>query len=162
MRNLKTLSILFIGLFFVASAAYGQGGQQQMQALDPDSVSQQELQSMVQITDSIQVISQKVQDDIRNLVQDEGMEFERFQKIMMSKQNPQMAQNVEATPEEEKLLQELQPKIMSMSQEVQMKSMQIVQNSDLSMQRFQQIFRTLQANPELAKRFQALKNQQQQ
>ena len=117
---------------------------------------------MVQITDSIQVISQKVQDDIRNLVQDEGMEFERFQKIMMSKQNPQMAQNVEATPEEEKLLQELQPKIMSMSQEVQMKSMQIVQNSDLSMQRFQQIFRTLQANPELAKRFQALKNQQQQ
>lgn len=132
-----------------------------MEMLNPDSVSQQELRTIAQITDSIEVISQNVQQKIKNLVEQEGMDYERFQKIMMSQQNQQMAQKVEMTPEEEKTIQKLQPKIMSLTQDVQMQSMQIVQNSGMSMQRFQQIFRTIQMSPELAKRFQNLRNNQQ-
>lgn len=146
-------------LIVVASAAIAQGGQQMMQPpqpANPDSVSNTELQKFANVTDSAQSISKDVQSKVQTLVEDEGMEFARFQKIMMSKRNPQSSGNLQTTQQEEKTIKQIQPKLMKIQKQAQMQIVQLIKEEGLTPQRFQQIMRGVQTNQELKKRLQSV------
>lgn len=142
-------------VFVAAATAFAQVGQQQTppQPAMPDSVSDQEMQKVVKVTDSMQTIQEEARSEVEDAVKEEGMEFARFQKIMMSKQNPQASGQVETTEKEEQAIEKIQPKVMKISQEAQQQFVQVIQEEGLTPQRFQQIMSAVQSDPEMRKRF---------
>lgn len=146
-------------LFLAVSAAQAQGGQmmQPPQPASPDSVSDTELQKFANVTDSAQSIQKDVQSKVQTLVEDEGMEFARFQKIMMSRQNPQ-ADSLDTSQEEMQTIKQIQPKLMQINKQAQQQFVQLIRDEGLTPQRFQQIMRGVQTHAELQKRLQSVQN----
>ncbi|MGM0587049.1 MAG: DUF4168 domain-containing protein [Bacteroidota bacterium] len=154
-KQLTAFLSLFAFLLIAVSPALAQ--QQQMpQPVDPDEISDQELQTFVNTSNDIRQLQQESNQKVKKKVEAEGMAFDRFQKIMMSKQNPQQAGEVEVSSEEEKTIENLQSDLMQIQQQTRQGMMEKIQDSDLSMQRFQQIAMTIRQNPDLMQRAQKL------
>ncbi len=154
MKFLKHSAAVLLGFFLVAGSVFAQG--QQMQPQQPDSISDEELESFAHVTNEVQKINQESQKKVQSLLEDKDMDMQRFQQIMMSKQNPQMADSVEVTEEEQKTIDNLQPKLMEMQQDSRQKMMTAMQENDLNPQRFQAIMRAVQSDQAVAQRFQRI------
>lgn len=153
----KTVPFVLGILLVAVSTTFAQGQQmQQMQNSQADSVTDKELKTFVETTQELQGIQQDIQSQVQDMVKEEDIEFQRFQQIMMSKQNPQMAKNVEVTDAEEEAIQKLQPKLQEISQEAQKQQLAVIQEKGLSPQRFQQIAQAVQSNPQMMQRFQQM------
>ncbi len=139
----------------LAGTAVAQGQQMQNQA-QVDSVTDAELKKFVDSTTEIQKIQQSTQQEVKKLVNDEGMKFRRFQMIMMSKQNPQLADSIQTTQQEEQTIQKIQPQLQQISQDAQQQFVQAIQDEGLTPQRYQQIAQAVRTNPELSQRFQEI------
>jgi len=125
MKFIRFSLSLLAGIFLLTATLYAQGNMQQ-QTVNPDSISQKELKKFV--------------------------EFSRFQTIMRSRQNPQSDSQVDVSDEEQKQLQNIQPKLMKMNQQTQQQLVQIIQDQGLSTQRFQEILQAARQNMEIQKR----------
>ncbi|MDX1585334.1 MAG: DUF4168 domain-containing protein [Balneolaceae bacterium] len=141
----------------MAGSAFAQGQQmQQMQNAQADSVSDEELKKFVDTAQELRSIQQDIQSEVQSMVQEEDMTFQRFQQIMMSKQNPQMAQKIEVTDEEEATINEMQPKLAKIQQQANQQQMSAIQDNGLTPQRFQQIAQAVQSDPQMIQRFQQM------
>ncbi|MDZ7691371.1 MAG: DUF4168 domain-containing protein [Balneolaceae bacterium] len=160
MKFIKSSITLFLMFFVAVSAAHAQGGQmmQPPEPASPDSVSEKELQKFANVTDSAQSIQKEVQSKVQTLVEDEGMEFARFQKIMMSQQNPQ-ADSLDTSQEEMKTIKAIQPKLMQINKQAQQQFVQLIRSEGLTPQRFQAIMRGVQTNKELQQRLQSVQSE---
>lgn len=138
----------------VSLAAAQQQAMPPQQKVDPSSITDQELQQFADASQQAQQIQMQAQQDIRKIVNDHDMKFQRFQQIMMSKQNPQMKGKVNVTDAEQQKIQDMKPAIMKVQQNNQKKMMTAIDESGLERQRFQQIFMALQQNKKLMQRFQ--------
>ncbi|SMO36436.1 DUF4168 domain-containing protein [Fodinibius sediminis] len=157
MKCFKTMTALFLGLFFLTGTAIAQIQQPQaQQPAQADSISDAELKKFANVTTEAQEVQQQMRDQVDSMLAEKNMEMERFQQIMMSKRNPQMADSVEVTEKEQKTMKEIQPKLMQMQQKSQQQMVSIIQDNDLQPQRFQQIMQAVRTNPEVMKRFQEL------
>lgn len=146
-----------LGMLLMAGSAFAQGQQmQQMQNAQADSVSDKELKKFVDAAQELQTIQQNIQSEVQQMVQEEDMTFQRFQQIIMSKQNPQMAKKVQVTDEEEAVIKEMQPKLQKIQQEANQKQMTVIQDNGLTPQRFQQIAQAVQSDPQMMQRFQQM------
>ena len=146
-----------LGMILMAGSAFAQGQQmQQMQNAQADSVSDEELKKFVDTAQELRSIQQDIQSEVQSMVQEEDMTFQRFQQIMMSKQNPQMAQKIEVTDEEEATINEMQPKLAKIQQQANQQQMSAIQDNGLTPQRFQQIAQAVQSDPQMIQRFQQM------
>lgn len=158
MKFIKSSITLFLILFVAATAVFAQGGRQAPPMPQPaDSVSDAELQKFANVTDSAQFIQQEIQSKVQSIVEGEGMEFTRFQKIMMSQQNPQAS--VETTPEEDTTIKAIQPQLMQIQRQAQQQFVQLIQDEGLSPQRFQRIMRAVQTDQQIQNRLKELQSQ---
>jgi len=154
--KLSKFSVAFVlGFFLVASTVFAQMKNQQ-QPKKAAKVTKQELKSFAKITQQFQQIQLESKQKVDSMLSDKDMNMQRFQKIMMSKRNPKMADSVNITPKEKKTMKELQPKLMKMQQQSRQKMMGIIQNNGLSPQRFQAVSRAIRSNPDVMKRFQKI------
>lgn len=149
---------IFLGILLMTGTAFAQIQQQQQQ--DIDEVTDEELEVFVDITQAFQEINQGIQDQAREILEDEeNMDFERFQQIMTMQQNPQMAQQADfeqPTEEEQAIIEELQPQLQELGQEAQEKRMAAIEDEDLSVQRFQEIAQAIQSDPQMMQRVQQM------
>lgn len=156
MKFFKKTVPFALGILLMAGSAFAQGQQMQNNQADTVTVSDQELKKFAETAQELQEIQKEIQGEVQEMVSKEDMEFQRFQQIMMSKQNPQMAQKIEVTDEEEATIEKLQPEIQKISQEAQQKQVSVIQEQGLTPQRFQQIAQAVQSDPEMMKRFQQM------
>lgn len=154
-------------LFATAQLAYSQVQQQpqqqqqqqmpqQPELLDPDDVSDEELAHFVETSNKLQPIQEEVRSEFQTIVEEEGMEFERFQQILMAMQNPQLADQMEVSADEEESIQVMQPKLMEVQMGAEEQMVSEIEESGMELERFQAISMTLQQNPELLERLQEL------
>lgn len=155
MKFFKHSVALALGFFLMAGAAFAQGQQMQQQA-QPDSISDAELEKFAAVTSEVQRIQQESQKKVQSILADTDLDMQRFQKIMMSRQNPQLADSVEVTEKEQKIIEEVKPKLMKMQQSSRKEMMGAMQENGLNPQRFQAIMKAVQSNPEVMKRFQKI------
>ena len=154
MNFIKKLSPLVLGFILLAGSAIAQT--QQQSAEPAEDVSDQELEMLV----SFALESQAIQRDVNMKMQqaineEENINLQRFQVIQQSKQNPQMADSIEITAEEEAAVASLQPKLEKIGQDAQAKAQKLLAQSELTQQRLQEIQLALQSNTELQQRFQS-------
>lgn len=154
MKFLKYSAAFVLGFFLVAGSVFAQG--QQMQPQQPDSISDEELESFANVYNEVQKINRESQKKVQSLLEEKEMDMQRFQTIMQSKQNPKMADSIKVTEEEQKTIDEMEPKLMKMQQDSRQKMMNTMKENDLNPQRFQTIMRAVQSDQSVAKRFQKI------
>ncbi|MEX0844984.1 MAG: DUF4168 domain-containing protein [Balneolaceae bacterium] len=152
-----TFAIL-VGAIFSTAAVFAQQQQmpQQPEPLSPEEVTDEQLTLVSNITQSAQGIQEEADEKMKDVVEEVGMEYSRFQQIMMAQQNPQMAGQLDISDEEQQTLQQIQPDLMQVQQQAQQQYMAKIQEEGLSVQEFQQIAQAIQAHPEVAERFEEI------
>ncbi|SMO92952.1 DUF4168 domain-containing protein [Gracilimonas mengyeensis] len=159
MKNLLRYTfVIALGVVFGTASVFAQQQQmpQQPQPLSPEEVSDEDLQMVSDISTAAQSIQQEADEKVRAIVEEQGMEFSRFQQIAMAQRNPQMAGQVNITEEEQKKLETVQPELMKVGQEAQQQYMQTIQEEGMTVQRFQRVAQSIQAHPEVAERFEEI------
>ncbi len=156
MKVLKSLSVILIGILFGASVAFGQGmGQQQMPDLPTSAdVSDEELTQFVKTIADIEPIQMEAQAEIEEAVEEEELDFERFQQLMMAMQNPQMADQVEMSDEEQQKIQSIQPKLQEIQMSAEEEIIAMIEDNGLNVERYQAIMMGAQQDQELMTRLQ--------
>ena len=157
----KYSTTLIFGALFVTATAFAQ---QQMtppqpEPLSPDEVTDEQLVMLSEITKAGQGIQEEAQQKMQAAIEETSMEYARFDEIMMSQQNPQMAGQLNLTEEEQQTIQEVQPQLMQINQAAQQQYMQAIQEAGMDLQTFQQVAQAVQAHPEVAERFEAINSE---
>src|SRR6056297_2142128 len=157
----KYSTTLIFGALFVTATAFAQ---QQMtppqpEPLSPDEVTEEQLVMLSEITKAGQGIQEEAQQKMQAAIEETSMEYARFDEIMMSQQNPQMAGQLNLTEEEQQTIQEVQPQLMQINQAAQQQYMQAIQEAGMDLQTFQQVAQAVQAHPEVAERFEAINSE---
>jgi hypothetical protein len=157
----KYSTTLIFGALFVTATAFAQ---QQMtppqpEPLSPDEVTDEQLVMLSEITKAGQGIQEEAQQKMQAAIGETSMEYARFEEIMMSQQNPQMAGQLNLTEEEQQTIQEVQPQLMQINQAAQQQYMQAIQEAGMDLQTFQQVAQAVQAHPEVAERFEAINSE---
>lgn len=135
-------------------------GQGQMQTTQPDSITDEELEKVVAISGEARQIQmqsrQTLQKEIKTSLSDKEMDMQRFQEIMMSKQNQQAADSINISQQEQATINEIQPKLMEIQKKSQKKMMGVMQENGMNMQRFQQIMQAIRSDKQVMQRFQEI------
>lgn len=156
MNFFKKVVPFALGFILMGGAVLAQG----QQTTPAEDVSDKELQAVVDIAVQAQKIQQEVRMKMQQIVQESDLTMQRLQMIFMSKQNPQMADSINVTAEEEKEFQTLEPKIKKMNQNAQQKIDAIVKESEITQQRLQEIQKAFQADQQLRQKFQKMMMQE--
>ena len=145
-------------LFFVMSlgsfATFAQTPQlPQQQQQQKVEVSDSELTKFANAFQGIRMISQEAQQGMTAVVEEEGMNVQRFNEIHQASMNPEV--EVEATEEElsnhKKIISELEKMQVSLQQKME----KVIQDQDLTLERYEQIAMGLQNDTELQERLKA-------
>lgn len=140
-----------LALFLIAGSVFAQGEQPQ------EDVTDEELENFLTAVREVQEIRRGAQAEVQKIITDEGLELQRYRIIMMSKQNPQMADSITVSEQEQQAIEKIQPKIEKMNQELAKKFQAAIQENELTRQRFQEIARAVQSSPELQQRAQEIR-----
>lgn len=125
-----------------------------------DSVTNQELKKAAATVQDARKIQQQANQKLRKAVKEKGLSFKRFQKIMISKKKPKMADSLNITEEEKKLVKEIKPELSKINQQSKKKLQSVVKDHGLTQKRLQQILMVVRSKPEVAKRFRTIIQEQ--
>lgn len=162
MKIFKIASLLLVAVTFAFSSAFAQGmGQQQQQQQQmpdvptSDDVSDEELNQFVTTISEIEPIQVELQSEVEELVQEHDISMERFQQLMMAMQNPQMADEVEISDEEQEQIQTIQPDLSDLQMKAEEKMVEKIEDNGLDVERYQAIMMGAQQDQELMTRLQS-------
>lgn len=124
---------------------------------DQTKVSDAELTKFASVFQQMRMMNQQVQQKMAKAVADEEMEIQRFNEIHQANLNPDM--EVKASEEEKETYQEIVEEIEKMQVGFQQQMQEIIEDSGLSMEKYQMIATRLQTDAQLQER---LKNTLQQ
>lgn len=159
---MKISKILFLTLsiaVFFAGTALAQGqmapGQQQMPDVPTsDEVSDEELDRFVSAILAVEPIQIELQGEMEKVIVDEDLELERFQELMMAMQNPQMAEQVGMTEEEQEKIQNIQPKLVELQMEAETEIIAKIEEQGFDVERYNILSMGAQQDQELMARLQ--------
>ncbi|MFP4664443.1 MAG: DUF4168 domain-containing protein [Bacteroidales bacterium] len=177
--NLKQIGIIIVSIILV----YGCNNNGEKQE-NNEGVTQKEQQSQSQSADNavpsqqnqpeigdvsdeelekfsnVFMTEQEAQQDMMAVIEEEGLNVQRFQQIQQASGNPE--QESDATEEEMEQFEAAMASVQSIQPEIQKKIQDKIEEEGLTEQRYQEINMALQQDQELQKRFQDImqKNQQ--
>lgn len=149
---------IFIGLFMITVAAFGQ--KKKPKTLQSKDISQQELTNFVNAYTSLQTMSRQARTETQQMLKKNGLTPKRYRMIMMSKRNPKMADSLNITAKEKKAYKKIQPKMMKKRKQVMKNFNQTLQKNNLTRQKFQQVIQALHSDKKLQQRFQKIRQKQ--
>lgn len=154
MRMKSVISSLLIMLAIGTATVQAQNSPiaaPQQQKVD---VSDAELEKFAEVFQQMRMVNQEAQKEMMQVVQEEGFELQRFNEIHQASMDPN--KEIETTPEEDKKHQKVVKELESMQPKFQKEMEEVIANSDISMQRYQQLAMALRTDPELQKRLQEI------
>ncbi|RFC53495.1 DUF4168 domain-containing protein [Brumimicrobium aurantiacum] len=118
------------------------------------TVSDSELEKFATIYVDVQEKSQEMQQNAAKIIQEEGMELERFNELAQANKNPN--KEADATEKESKQLTKINTKIQKIQTEFQAKVAEMIQEEGLTVKRYQEVFAALQQDKSLQEKFGAM------
>lgn len=115
-------------------------------------VSQAELTQFAEVFQKMRMLNQEAQKEMVEVIKDEGFELQRFNEIHQASMDPN--KEVELSDAEDAKYKAAVKELESMQPEFQKEMQSLIADSDLSMERYQQIAMALRADTELQKRLQ--------
>ncbi|MCG9973322.1 DUF4168 domain-containing protein [Christiangramia crocea] len=117
-------------------------------------VSDSELTQFAQVFQQMRMINQKAQQEMIAVVQDEEFELQRFNEIHQAKMDPN--KEVETSEEEDKKYELVVAELETIQPKFQKEMQEVISESELSMERYQQVAMALRTDAELQKRLQEI------
>ncbi|PHR95816.1 MAG: hypothetical protein COA80_09835 [Leeuwenhoekiella sp.] len=158
-KNIISLALTGALLGGFSLTAKAQQADAVTRAQDQVDVTPAELNNFANAFVEVQTVNQTVKQKMMTVITEEGLEVERFNSIQKAKMNPEVP--VEASEEELKKhgaivtkLQEMQPLLVAKMKEV-------IENHNLSFDRYREVAMALQQSKDLQKRFQNVMSQKQ-
>ncbi|WP_121665784.1 DUF4168 domain-containing protein [Mesonia aquimarina] len=160
MINARKIATLFVFLFIGTSTTMlaqvsPQMGQEKAAETD---VSDKDLKMFADAYQSVQMANQQAQQKMMKMIQDKGMDVQRFQEIQQASANPN--QESDATAEEMKKHQELVGEFQKMQPQLQKDMEKAVVATGLSMERYQAVASAIQNNQALQQKLQKIMMEQ--
>lgn len=153
MKKLKSL-ILFVALFG-AVATYAQVPQEMQQEQPQIEVEDAELEQFATVFRDVMQKGQQANQEMVGIIEDEGMSIDRYQELREADTNPES--DVEkATSDENKQKEKIDEKIEKVGAQVQQEQTEIVEKSDLSVDRYQEIAMALRTDQDLQQKLQQI------
>ena len=150
------LSKRMYGLFFIflmgVSVVFAQVPQQMPQQQTTE-VSDDEIEQFALAFVEIQNIEQKIQPEMVQIVEDEGIEVQRFNEIMNAQQDPN--QEVDASEDELIKFASANREIEEIQTRAQREMMEKIAESGLSVDRYQEIMVAVRNDPALQQKLQS-------
>lgn len=103
---------------------------------------------------NVQVQNQEIQGEIMTLIEQEGLEVERFSQIQQASMNPNATSD--ATAEEIKKHATISAKIEKMQPELEKKAVKSIEATGISIERFEALASVIQEEAGLQQRLQAI------
>lgn len=139
--------VLALFFAFTAAAQVPMMEQQQQQELETD-FSDEDLEQFVTVFKKANEIQQKNETVMIQAIEEEDLELERFNEILVSRQQQQSAEDIGATAEEMASFNQAAEKIMAVQKEAQAEIEQVIED-ELGMEKYQQIVIAYQQDPEV-------------
>lgn len=154
--SFTTKGITGVLIFFLSLStnSFAQTTPIQQSAVQQAEVSDAELEKFAQAFQRIRMINQEAQQQMTQVVQDEGMDIQRFNEIFQASMDP--AVNVEITAEEKEQYSNISSEIEAMQGSFQSRMEEVITAQDLTVQRYEQIATQLQTDPQLQERLRAV------
>lgn len=151
-KKIKTVALTIA--LFGGMALFAQVPQQMSKDAQQTEVKDAELQKFAKVFKKVQNKNQEAQEEIKGAIKDEGLTVERYQKLRTAGANPNS--KVDASEAEMKKKQHVDAKIQKMQPKLQKEQTAIIENSSLTMARWQEISNALRSDAKLQKKFQGL------
>jgi hypothetical protein len=140
MKTLKILGLSIFSSLLFTGTSFAQS-----------DVSDQDLERFVAIYKDVQKENQELQEKFLKILEDEGMDVQRFQEIQLIKANPETKSTL---PKEElEKHDELMEKVNDTQLKFQEKIPEIIKEGGMTIEKYQEIFVELQANEALQQKF---------
>ena len=117
-------------------------------------VSDSELTEFAEIFQKMRMMNQQMQKEMTSVVENENFELQRFNEIHQAKMDPN--KDIETTQEEDKKYEAVVAELEVMQPEFQKQMQEVIAESDLSMQRYQELAMALRSDAALQQRLQKM------
>ncbi len=163
--RLITLSIM---LLFTVSAGTSVFAQEKpstkqapkMQQKMPDiNVTDSELEKFVQAVDEVKSLQQNAQKKMIDAIEKEGLNAKRFVQINNIQNNPKADAGKEVSKEELESFNKVKKKVDKMQKQMQDKQMKAIEDQGIKVERYVEIARAAQRDPELRRKIQKMQSQ---
>ena len=122
-----------------------------------EEVTTEDLKKFAAVYGEVQVKNQALQQGMAQMIQDKGMEINRFNELYEAAASPDL--EVDATPEELALHQEVVQEIEGAQEKFQEEVVELIEEEGMTLQRYQEVFAQLQADQELQQKFSEIMQQ---
>ncbi|KMQ50496.1 hypothetical protein CHISP_2614 [Chitinispirillum alkaliphilum] len=122
-------------------------------------ISDEELLEFIRVNEELMELQNEAEQEMLGVIEEHGMTPERYNEIAMMENNPQMESD--ASPQELETARQISEKIHAIQYSLQENALSIIERSQLTPERFQEIGMTLQTSPELQQRLHELLQEQQ-
>ncbi len=120
-------------------------------------VTDKELQQFVAASQYVQAVNQQIQQTMVATIEEEGLGIQRYNEIQQAQQDPN--QDANATDQELKQFETATQELQKIQVQAQQQLQEKLNEEGLTENRFQEIGRSLQRDPELQEKFRAIQEQ---
>ncbi|MDA3879767.1 MAG: DUF4168 domain-containing protein [Prolixibacteraceae bacterium] len=141
MRKIKVL--LSVILFSTATAFAQQNS---------TDVNDSELKKFATVYKKVQEVSRESQNKMVEIVQNEGIEVQRYNIIMRTQEDP--SQKITVSEDELKIVKTINSKLKKIEENTNKKLQETIKENKLTVNRYQEILASIQSNPDLQTKLQ--------
>ena len=117
-------------------------------------VTDQDLNKFADAYQAVQMENQKAQQEMVSMINESGLEVDRFQEIQKAQMDPNT--ELDATEKELAAHKEIMTEIQAMQPELQSEMEALIKQKGLSMQRYQEVAAAIQSDAALQQKLQAI------
>lgn len=128
-----------------------------MQQSQAAEISDEELKDFASVVQQVQIINQETQQEMIGVVEEEGLNAERFNEIQQTQQAPEQESN--ATNEEMAKFEAANRELEKIQGQALQKVQEKITDAGMTMTRYEEIGMSLQTDPDLQAKFQMLQQQ---
>lgn len=148
--TLNGIAAILMFFAFGSTATFAQVTPAPEPQMQQTEVTDEELAEFAQAFQVMRMLNQEIQQELSGVVEDEGLEIQRFNEIHQATLDP--ATTVNATEEEQNQYETITSEIEKRQEGFQQQMEEIVTEQDITFERYQEIAIQLQNDPELQER----------
>lgn len=148
LTTLLTVAFLFAGFSF----SQAQDLPMQQEPVEPVEVSDEELEEWVDIFVEVQEINQQLQMQFQPIIQESGLDIQKFQEIMQAEEMGQPRDEIDASSSEMENYDEAMDQIMELQEEAEEEMVEFIEEEEMELDRYEEILIGINQDQELAER----------
>jgi len=152
-KKFKLMAILQKASFFLFAIAFLISSVSAQEPAQQD-ISDADMELFASAFQEVQSVNQQVQNEMVGAIQEEGLDIQQFNQIQQATQAG--GEETDISEEDMKKYQKSIEAIQKVQQEAQAKMQKAVEESGLDMQKYQQIMRAVQEDPEIQAKLQEM------